>query len=584
MPTDKRVFTDLNIAMKAYFRRIHLRGHFLDNAGEKKNYFNEKLKPKSTWVPDKPPVPPCFSEYCEKTREELLSAFSSQRNLNKIRHNLSRKEHQALEELATNPDIKVCKADKNLGPCLVSPNWYEDQIQLHLHTAFRRVEHQQAIAIQRRFLSQVRNWACTKDCTLDNRVVKLLQETVENSKDSKNPLPRFARIYLLIKVHKNPISTRPITPAFDTITHYVSKFMDLFLQPYLRNCGHLCTGSLDLVKEIPKISEISGIPGIPGITRISKKIKLVTLDIQTLYPSIPIDVNTKRALYTLFQRTFGLSTRLSNWLVEGIFFVLGAHVVEHKGEFHHQISGTAMGVELAVVFANCYVLALENKHQLLAGTIFYRRFIDDIFAMVYEDNLQTFLERFQKDPGRLQFTYEVNDNSANFLDVTIYKDTDGALQTKLYTKPLNRFLFLPFNTYHTNHTKRGFIRGYVQRIIRLSSTFETYLKDRNAFVEQLRHRAYPLNFITSSISGLRYEDRSKHLEPKQKNSKPPLVFVLEHNPKTQGINIKKILLKHWHILMQSQRYIDTLTTPIIASTLSSNIESHIKRPNKHIVS
>ena len=87
------------------------------------------------------------------------------------------------------------------------------------------------------------------------------------------------------------------------------------------------------------------------------------------------------------------------------------------------------GACLAVSAAIVYMASLEEPLLTSTHLEFYRRFIDDIFYNIWSDNLpaSTF-------PGIS-------------LDMIICKDRDfpTKLITKLYQKPLNRYLYIPYH-------------------------------------------------------------------------------------------------------------------------------------------
>ena len=95
--------------------------------------------------------------------------------------------------------------------------------------------------------------------------------------------PRTQLLYFLKKIHKDPITVRPIVSCINGITEKISAFLDHYLQPlvtrtpaYLKNTAEL----LDLIKS----------------TSIQSTSILCTVDVKSLYLSIPQSEGTQACL------------------------------------------------------------------------------------------------------------------------------------------------------------------------------------------------------------------------------------------------------------------------------------------------
>ena len=62
--------------------------------------------------------------------------------------------------------------------------------------------------------------------------------------------PKTQRLYFLKKLHKTPISVRPIVSGTGGITEKVSAFLDHFLQPLLTNIPSYLKNSTELIEHI----------------------------------------------------------------------------------------------------------------------------------------------------------------------------------------------------------------------------------------------------------------------------------------------------------------------------------------------
>jgi hypothetical protein len=127
------------------------------------------------------------------------------------------------------------------------------------------------------------------------------------------------------------------------------------------------------------------------------------------------------------------------------------------------------------------------------------------------------------------------------MDIKIFKgiqfSSSGLLDTDIFAKPMNQFLYLPFTSFHPRHNKKAFIIGELSRYIRICSSFELYLKNRNQFILRLRARGFPLYFIQQACSKISYKDRTKLLNPiNNRSNHTPLLFNIIFDANSSKIN------------------------------------------------
>lgn len=91
------------------------------------------------------------------------------------------------------------------------------------------------------------------------------------------PTPaRTSLIYFLKKLHKSPTSVRPIVSNINSPTCNISAFLDKIIQPIVKEITHILPNSKKLITDLQSIVY-------------QNNTKLVTLDVTSLYPNIPID-------------------------------------------------------------------------------------------------------------------------------------------------------------------------------------------------------------------------------------------------------------------------------------------------------
>ena len=113
------------------------------------------------------------------------------------------------------------------------------------------------------------------------------------------------------------------------------------------------------------------------------------------------------------------------------------------------------------------------------------------------------------------------------------------MDISLYQKPFSTHSYIPFNSYHHKSQLKGFIKGESIRIIRNSSSRDSYEKDLRIFIKRLLSRGYPLTFIKEALGTVNYKDRILYIQKKQKVQAPPIVLPLP-SLFTHGLNSKTI--------------------------------------------
>jgi hypothetical protein len=102
--------------------------------------------------------------------------------------------------------------------------------------------------------------------------------------------------------------------------------------------------------------------------------------------------------------------------------------------------------------------------------------------------------------GSLRWDFSTRQHTINFLDLTISVDNNGLINTKIYEKPENLYLYLPANSSHPFSNLKGLIHGMVYRTIRLTSKKEDQATELQNLVRRLTARGYGQSFLTEIIN------------------------------------------------------------------------------------
>ena len=146
---------------------------------------------------------------------------------------------------------------------------------------------------------------------------------------------------------------------------------------------------------------------------------------------------------------------------------------------------------------------------------------------------------------------ETSNTSINFLDTTVMI-RDQELETTLYVKPTDRNNYLPFDSAHPYHCKKGLPYGQFLRIRRICSTEKDFIHHCVKKAAQLRQKGYPIALLNSAFERARANKRTDLLQPKGKgvgekgNEKKHTFLTTTYIPSFDGLRTQ--VSKTWDLL------------------------------------
>lgn len=162
-----------------------------------------------------------------------------------------------------------------------------------------------------------------------------------------------------------------------------------------------------------------------------------------------------------------------------------------------------------------FFMELPSLSNFAPNISFYARYFDDIFTFFQgtETEASAFIADLNSQQERVKFTGTITPATTPtpFLDLLIWIDNDGCVCYKPYTKPVSRFLYIPFKSDHPKSTLQGFIIGECKRLA-INSSLPLYWQEATLFfMQNLIHRGYPADFILDAISTVIFADRTSTL-------------------------------------------------------------------------
>ena len=184
-------------------------------------------------------------------------------------------------------------------------------------------------------------------------------------KMSKTP-----RLYLRPKIHKEGNSGHPVVSSVNCHTAHISKYVDYYLQPIVKEIPLYVKDTQEFLKKLEKVKNIP------------QESLLVTLNIKSLYANIPDNEGIKavKEPYEKYKEKT-LSTKV---IITFLSLILTLNNFVVNCTHYSQTMDSAMGTICAPSYANIFMANFEAKHiypDTKEMSLLYLRYINDIFMI-----------------------------------------------------------------------------------------------------------------------------------------------------------------------------------------------------------
>lgn len=400
----------------------------------------------------------------------------------------------------------VKEADKNLGLVLLSKRKYLELLNKELgDSAFENAEFRIEELLRR--LHRI----CERS-KLNTDTTRLIMDKAAQYRDPK-------KFYVLPKIHKPTIKSRPITAQHSYVFSQLS-----------RDLGNLLNKE---VKKVPTIT-INSRQFINQMERISLKpdVWFLTYDVERMYPSMNI-LDTVTTLRNAFPGIF-------RWQ-HGFWFhilalLLPKTFITAEGVTKRQVTGIATGSPAAPTIANLYLWLKYREvfQRFNSSVILNRRYIDDGFVVTRSKDACETLARALNEATNLDIEWTISDREAIYLDIRIFKgprfQTSNIVDVEIYTKPISKFLYLHATSSHPKHVFSGIVKGELIRYLRNTSN-RAWIRKISGLFKMLKRRGYTNRCLNLALQSIHYKDRAKHMSAST-TVKPPMedTIIVPYNP------------------------------------------------------
>ena len=183
-----------------------------------------------------------------------------------------------------------------------------------------------------------------------------------------------------------------------------------------------------------------------------------------------------------------------------------------------------MGANLAPILANIYMAMLEEelktkcKNKNIKWPIMFKRFIDDGFGIMRgnKKDVESWIYEFNQLRENIFIDKWTFGNHVAYMDLYIFKGNNffdtGILSIKVYQKPENRYMYIPYKSAHPRHTIKNYVLGELKRYVRINTEELNYQKIKNSFFLRMRNRGFHKNMLANWFSQVKYSNRAKFLD------------------------------------------------------------------------
>lgn len=423
---------------------------------------------------------------------------------------------QGIQELKE-MNIIIKQSDTNLGLVAIRGDYYRAMLQKWLSPPSFKKEF---IFPHKDILRRIKN------------TIRYSMEVSDTQKDffishatkATEPCP----FYAIPKIHKKGfLASRPITAQHSYMLAPLSQALSDVLLGIQSSCRGITKDTISFIQRIEDF-------------KTNQPFIFLTYDVEACYPSIDLNdaIKTLHDNIPIMRRSNAFWTKI-------LQIIMYNNYVTANGYIYRQMIGTATGTQVAPPFANLYLYYKFQKSLQNCNNLLHERYLDDGFILVSTQNEALNIITQLNESTSLNLTYEINQTSAIFLDLVIYKGSRFTLENRLdlkpYFKPTNRLLYLPMVSNHPQSMKAGIIKGESIRTLRNSTDKAAWLNALRFIFKGLMARGYPPSLIEKAWKGIRWEDREYYIRCRTRKDAPKgtLLFTRYH-PQTR---------LHWRKLM-----------------------------------
>ncbi|XP_055614997.1 uncharacterized protein LOC129761303 [Toxorhynchites rutilus septentrionalis] len=205
---------------------------------------------------------------------------------------------------------------------------------------------------------------------------------------------------------------------------------------------------------------------------------LVSFNVTALFPNVPV-TEAVESLRKHMERKRVPPNQIGAYLLV-TKTCMNQNFFSFRGKFYKQTFGLSMGSKLPPLLAEVFMKDFETE---LAKEKFFprmwRRYVDDIFAVVKERYLKQTLELLNSRHRTIKFTVEKEkDGTLPFLDLYITRKEDNRLKFGIYRKPTSTDRYITSDSNHFGAQKQAAFHSMVYRLLNIPMERDDYIAEK----------------------------------------------------------------------------------------------------------
>ena len=510
----------------------------------------------------------CLSAFFKACYDDLSSTFNSFSSMNSfanLAHNIDPKLLSDFASfISSSKDLVVAGIDKNLGIVLVNDTMDRESAGAHLNDLknYKKLTIVEADVIVQGFYNFLLSWCGEyfgKNFLSHPDASFMLTITPELSK-----YPKFKNLYKAKSIFSIPLSkvcvTRPLCASMSFITCGASRFIHCLLIPVLARIKNptIVTSSAEAFERISSLV-------------LPDSCFLAAFDVTALYPSIPID-DACESLNRLLLEIYSVPGRHSlfsrkdiSLIVELVRRTLRTNITNFRGQLFIQLVGGAMGTScfpsIAIIFL--HMLERSSVKTFMDSMLcrLFLRYLDDMFC-VFEskENAISFFNLYNDLHNDINITWsDLHEGGVVFLNLCFSKgsrfSSSNLLDSILYQKPNNAFLYLHYESFHTEAARTSWVVNSLKDLVKFCSSEADYLALKLKFGINLLSRAFPLSVVRHLFEKVGYDLREFFLRhPHVPVSKKQGMWFIPYvySTSSEFLDLENLIRKHWSIFEYSR--------------------------------
>ena len=230
---------------------------------------------------------------------------------------------------------------------------------------------------------------------------------------------------------------------------------------------------------------------------------LYTADAKSMYTNINTDSGLD-IIPTFLKENAHKYEYPTEALIAALHIVFRNNLFRFGDKYTKQISGTAMGKRPAPPWATIFFAIHENHFVPMYQDflLFYKRYLDDILGIwrghpdpTINEQRWTEYKQTVNDFHGLEWEFTTPSRSGvAFMDMSL-SIVNGRIESTLYEKKLNLYLYIPPSSAHPPGVLSGLIMGNVLRIFQLCTNDKDINNKLEAFQERLLNRGHQLHTL-----------------------------------------------------------------------------------------